>query len=382
MQPLFAARFWWSCWMLAVPVLLYGQTEQPKPDPSREELTSLLDKARTQNDVPALACGIIRKGKRPLAAAVGMRKRGTEPPATLADQWHIGSNTKPFTALLTAMLIEEGLLDWDTPLDKIFPDEAEKWIPDVKKITPAQLLTHTSGLPANGPLLGFLIFRNDAAPIEERGRLMRALDTIKSITKPGEKYQYSNLGYVVLGAIIDKRGKKSWEEQLEQKIVKPLGIKEWGLGPVVEKEALLQPWPHRGDGKPLPAKGISDNPQVVNSAGRLRLCVTDYNRFLAEVLKLAKGEKGLLKPETAQKIFTNPYPVSPHSLSGWGGYRKQTAAKGLVLAHDGSNSFNYCTAIVEPDKDRAICVLTNQGGPGDPGAKACQQLAKALRQRE
>jgi CubicO group peptidase (beta-lactamase class C family) len=347
-----------------------------------DALKDLLDKARVQNDVPALAAGIVCRGQPPLAVVVGVRKRGTQTAVTSANQWHIGSNTKPFTAFLTALLIEEGLFDWDTSLDEIFPDEAKNWNDEVRKITPAHLLTHTSGLPANGPLAGFLIFRNDAAPLDERARLVRALDTIKSITKSGEKYLYSNLGYVVLGAIIDKRGKKPWEEQLELKILKPLGIEEWGLGPLVVKDADVQPWPHRADGKPLPPKSISDNPQVMNSAGRLRLSVTNYNRFLAEVLRLAKGEKGLLKQATSQKLLSNPYPVSPHSLSGWVGFRKETDAKGLVLVHDGSNSFNYCTAIVEPDKNRAFCVLTNQGGPGDDGAKACRRVAKELRQTE
>jgi hypothetical protein len=122
-----------------------------------------------------------------------------------------------------------------------------------------------------------------------------------------------------------------------------------------------------------------DNPQVMNSAGRIHISVADYNRFLAEILKLAKGEKGLLKPATAQKIFTNPYPVSPHSLSGWVGFRKGPGAKDVILAHDGSNTFNYCTAFVMPDRNMAFCVLTNQGAPGGPGEKVCRDVGQDLR---
>jgi CubicO group peptidase (beta-lactamase class C family) len=192
-------------------------------------------------------------------------------------------------------------------------------------------------------------------------------------------YQYSNLGYVVLGAIIDRRGKASWEEQLEKLVLRPLDIKHWGLGPAGKKDAVDQPWPHHADGKPVAADGVMDNPPVMNSAGRIRLSVGDYNRFLAEVLRLARGEKGLLKPATAQKIFTNPYPVSPHSLSGWLGFRKQPGDKGLVLGHDGSNGLNYCTAGVIPDQNLVFCVLTNQGTPGGPGAKVCHEIQKELR---
>lgn len=58
--------------------------------------------------------------------------------------------------------------------------------------------------------------------------------------------------------------------------------------------------------------------------------------------------------------------MRPHSLSGWIGFRKKPGAKGLVLAHDGSNTLNYCTAILVPDQNLAFCVLTNQGGPKGP----------------
>jgi CubicO group peptidase (beta-lactamase class C family) len=363
---------------LAPPISARGQTDRPASTTTGDELRALLDKARMEHDVPAAAAGLVRLGKEPLVVAVGVRKRGPDIAATADDQWHLGSNTKPLTALLVALLIEQGSLDWDTPLGDIFPDHAEKWSEDVKKITPAQLLTHTSGLPTIGPLMAFLVGRSDKKPAEDRDKLMRSLDTVKLAAKPGEKYQYSNLGYIVLGAIVDKRGKAPWEEQLEKKVFQLLGIKDWGLGPVGKKDAVVQPWPHANNGKPAGPDAVIDNPPVMNSAGRVHLSVADYNRYLAEVLKLACGDKGLLKPATAEKVFSNPYPVSPHSLSGWVGFRKEPGAKGLILAHDGSNTFNYCTAIIVPDQKLAFCVMTNQGNPGGPGHKVCQQVSKEL----
>jgi D-alanyl-D-alanine carboxypeptidase len=370
---------WLSAGCLLVPLLLMpvlGDTKK-KSGLNAEELRSLLEKARTQHDVPGLAAGIVRGGQ-PRVAVAGVRKRGTDILAAADDQWHLGSNSKPITALLIALLIDLGLLDWDTPLEQIFPEQVGKWSADLKKITPAHLLTHTSGLPSTGPLLGFLLGIGHGSPVKDRESLVKSLGTVKLTTKPGEEYEYSNLGYVLLGAIIDRRGKASWEEQIEKRIFQPLGITHWGLGPVTKKEPVKHPWPHYSDGKPLPANGTMDNPEVLNSAGRVRISVADYNRFLCETLKLARGEKGLLKPATAQKVFTNPYPTSPHSLSGWVGFRKQPGAKGLVLRHDGSNTFNYCTAVVVPDENLAFCVLTNQGGPGGPGAKACRELLKNL----
>ncbi|MBM4073282.1 MAG: beta-lactamase family protein [Planctomycetes bacterium] len=354
-----------------------GETDRRDESITVEELRSLLEKSRAHHDVPALAAGFIRGSEEPCMAVVGVRKRGTDTPATVDDHWHLGSNSKPITSLLVALLIDLGLLDWDTPLEQIFPEYAGEWSADLKKITPAHLLTHTSGLPANWPL-GWFLIGTKGTPAEQRNGVVKNLGTIKLKTKPGEAYQYSNLGYVVLGAILDVRGKVSWEEQIEKKIFQPLGIKNWGLGPAGNKKALVQPWPHHADGKAVAPDGLMDNPPVLNSAGRIHISIADYNRFLAETLKLSRGDKGLLKPATAKKLFSNPYPASPHSLSGWVGFRKQPGDKGLILGHDGSNSLNYCTAAVVPDQNLAFCVLTNQGTLGGPGQKACREVVKKL----
>jgi CubicO group peptidase (beta-lactamase class C family) len=237
-------------------------------------------------------------------------------------------------------------------------------------------------LPGLGPLSKFLIAGSRKAPREDREEIVKSLGAIKLTAKPGEKYDYSNLGYVVLGAIIDRRGKAPWEKQIESKIFRPLGIKQWGLGPLGTKDAEV-PWPHSVDGKPVAADGVMDNPAVMNSAGRVHMSVGDYGLLLAETLRLARGEKGLLKPGTAEKLFTNPFSASQHSLSGWVGFRKPPDGKGLVLAHDGSNTFNYCIAILVPDQNLGFGVATNQGGPPNgPGQKACYDVAKELRRRE
>jgi CubicO group peptidase (beta-lactamase class C family) len=211
---------------------------------------------------------------------------------------------------------------------------------------------------------------------EDREEVVRGLDSVKLATKPGEKYLYSNLGYVLLGAIVDKIGKSSWEEQLEERLFQPLGINNWGLGGIGKKGAVEQPWSHNKDGTPLEPHGPIDMIPLINSVGRIHITLADYQLLLAEMLRLGRGEKGLLKQATIQKMFTNPYPASHHSLSGWSGFRKQENAKGLVLTHTGSNDMNYCSVCVIPDHHVAFIVVTNQGGTG---SKACSQVVAELR---
>jgi CubicO group peptidase (beta-lactamase class C family) len=133
-----------ACWLSLVFVWTLsshtsGQTEKPNVGLNADGLKLLLEKVRTQNDVPALGAGIIRADDPPLLSVVGVRKRGVDTAATTDDLWHLGSVTKPITGFLIALLVDEGLLDWETPLEKIFPEQAEKWSPDVKGITPGQL---------------------------------------------------------------------------------------------------------------------------------------------------------------------------------------------------------------------------------------------------
>jgi CubicO group peptidase (beta-lactamase class C family) len=367
-----AARYLTFVIVLLQPLRLAGQ-EGAGAEIRTEELSKLLEKARAEHDLPALAAGVVRPGGQPVVVVTGVRKRRTDSPATIDDPWHLGSNTKPITALLLALLVDLGLIDWDTPLDQVFPVHADKWNADLKSITPAHLLTHTAGLPPNWPGGWTLIGRETETPVQNRKRVVESLDKIKPRSKPGERYEYSNLGYVLLGAIIDRRGKSSWEDQIAKRIFQPLGIRHWGLGHVINGA----PWPHEKDGEHVPNGAIMDNPSVMNSAGRLHMPVGDYLRFLAETLRLARGEKGLLRPATAKRMFTIPHPVSPHSLSGWLSVG-HPGEKGLVLEHAGSNTLNYCVARILPDQNIALCVLTNQGGPGGPGDAACHELEKQI----
>ena len=81
--------------------------------------------------------------------AVGVRKRGTEIPVTLSDQWHLGSDGKIMTSTLIARLVERGQLRWDTTLAEVFPEVAGQMHPDFRQVTLLQLLSHRAGLPEN-----------------------------------------------------------------------------------------------------------------------------------------------------------------------------------------------------------------------------------------
>ncbi len=71
---------------------------------------------------------------------MGTRRAGLNIPVTINDRFHLGSDTKAMTALLAAMLVEEGKLHWDTPVKEVFPELAEKMDPGLRGVTLEQLL--------------------------------------------------------------------------------------------------------------------------------------------------------------------------------------------------------------------------------------------------
>ena len=336
-------------------------------------VNKLLQETRTGYKLPALGIGYVQDGKSKLIQVVGIRKEGKKTKAENDDLWHLGSNSKPITALLLALLIDLGLIDWDTTLVDVFPKLARDWPEDTKTISVQHLLTHTSGLPQNWPG-GWFQLKGKESPAFYRQKMMQQISKAKLTHKPGAKYVYSNLGYTVLGAVIDKVTKSTWETEVQKRVFRPLNIDSAGFGPTQLKDKGLQPWPHYPSGKAVPENGVLDNPPVMNPAGRVHMSIADINRFMVQTLRLARGEKGLLKPKTARKLFTHPFKTSPHSLSGWLSLRPKTEKWRLL--HDGSNVMNFCSIELLPNRNLAVVVCTNKGF--DESRKACQKVRSKI----
>ncbi len=129
----------------------------------------------------------------------------------------LGSITKQFTAALILQLVAEGKLKLDEPITAYLPDHPKA---SGNKITLHHLLTHTSGIPNYTSFPKFFEERSRNPYTVEEFVKVFADSTLQFI--PGETFAYSNSGYFLLGAIIEKVTGKSYEEQLEERIFVPL----------------------------------------------------------------------------------------------------------------------------------------------------------------
>lgn len=163
------------------------------------------------------------KGRVIYKKGFGMANIEWDIPNAPDTKFRLGSITKQFTSMLIMQLVAEGKLDLQAPISKYLPNYSNV---NGDKITIHQLLTHTSGTPNYTSFPNFFkdLSRNPYTPTE---MLAMFADLPLEFT-PSERFAYSNSGYVLLGAIIEKVTEKSYEEVLQKKIFDPLKMKNSG----------------------------------------------------------------------------------------------------------------------------------------------------------
>jgi len=272
----------------------------------------LLNSIRLEERLPGLAAGIIIDGKLHSAAAVGVREVGTDNWLTVNDKFLIGSCTKAFTATTAAILVEEGRLSWQTTIRDAFPDL--NMLPEYENITIQQLLSHRAGLPTN--LKEGTTWLTDYGFDKKRGstpeilRLQYLEKTVqnKLISPPGKVIHYSNSGYLLAGAILEKIAGRTYEELLEEKIITPLDLTTAGYGPPAALEPTSQPWGHYWDKSKNSFAALKvDYPNFFAPIGYLHMSIKDWAKFIIMHLNSdPSNEAKLLKSSSLQFLHTPP----------------------------------------------------------------------------
>ncbi len=347
---------------------------------AQTSLDSMLNPYLTRYDLPAIAAAVVKDGKVISAGAVGTRRVGAKIPVTLNDRFHIGSDTKAMTALLAAMLVEEGRLRWDTTIAETFPELAEKMDPRLRRVTLEQLLSHTSGIPSDNEDVfnsyGEAMSQHEGDLDALRYWLVKHWSKRPLESAPGTKFAYSNLGYVIIGAMIERLGKKTWDETITERIFIPLKLPTAGLGPQASLGKIDAPLGHLtvdGQVKAVLAGPNGDVPSVMGPAGIAHMSILDFASWAGWNAGEGKRKPALVKTETLRKlhtpVFTMPEmkdaapgtpPGGKYAL-GWGELTVDWAPYPL-LYHGGSNSMNLAHIWLDTKRDFAMVIVTNISG--------------------
>jgi len=363
---------------------------------SQVNLNSMLTPYLSEYKLPAIAVAVAKNGKIVAAGAAGERKAGTNISVKINDRFHLGSDTKAFTALLAAMLVEEGKLTWHTTIGEVFPEFSEDMDKGVRQVTLEQLLSHTSGIPTDNEEI-FNVYKE--AMLQE-GNLdeMRYWLVKKWVKKPltfqpGSQFAYSNMGYTIAGAMIEKKAKKTWDELIVERIFIPLKLKTAGLGPQASSGKIDAPLGHSiidGKTKAFFSGPNGDVPPILGPAGNAHMSILDFIKWAQ--WNAAEGMRApyLVKPETLKKLHTPIIDVSPIKDTppgtppggkyclGWGETFPEWTQKPL-LSHAGSNGMNLAHIWINAQEDYAMVLTTNIGGK--KADEALRAIAKELYKR-
>jgi CubicO group peptidase (beta-lactamase class C family) len=337
------------------------------------DTSQVLESIRKKYRLPALAVVVTRNGKICDRAAVGVRKWGAPTLVTTNDQFHIGSCGKSMTATLAATLIEEGKLRWNTTIGEVFPELKGKMDQRYEKVTLDQLLTHRAGVPERAPILASLEARAEkGTPTQQRYDFIRAVLRKKPQAAPGSKWLYSNQGYIIAGAMLEKLTGTPWETLMTNRLFKPLHMDSAGFGPPGTTGKVNQPWGHtRFLGRTSPSQE-EVLPPAFRPAGLVHCCLDDLARYTICHLQGERND-GLLKKETMRKLHTPP--AGGDYACGWGCSRKLPSA-GTLLTHGGSNGQWLLLMWLAPERNLSVVVATNIAGKG--AEKGIVEAARAM----
>ena len=339
----------------------------PSPVPAVEEgkprdLAALLEPVRAKHGLPALAGAVLREGEVVAIGATGVRARGSPEKATEDDLWHLGSCTKAMTATLCALLVEEGKLAWDAPLAAGLGDLAAKADPGWKGATLEMLLRNRGGASsAVPPPLWKAAWNHPGTPKEARWGLVGGFLALAPRHPPGTAFEYSNMNFVLAGAMAEKAAGKDWETLMRERLFAPLGMKTAGFGAPGSAKSVDQPRGHRADGSAVEPGPGADNPPAIGPAGTVHASLRDWAKFVALHVEGARGTSKLLKKESFARLHEVPGNAKEGYAMGWGVTRRPWA-KVPILTHAGSNTMWYCVTWVAPERDFAVLVCTNAAG--------------------
>ena len=276
---------------------------------------------------------VAKEGKSVFNRAYGMADLEWSVPNSPATRFNIASMTKQFTAAAILLLEDRGKLKTDDLVKKFLPDAPASW----DKITIYHLLTHTSGI--SDEAAKYIPGTPDKLDFNDQPLNFQS----------GERWAYSNLGYIVLGYLLERISGQTYLEFVEQNIFRPLGMNDSGMfsfGTVIPRRASGY-WPRNN--------GIEN---ADHFDARLGFSAGSLYSTTEDLLRWENGLFGgrLLSPASLHKMIT-PF----KSNYGCGLYIKRTNGR-LMFEHDGNNiGFNSEMAYY-PEERIAVIVLANLNG--------------------
>ena len=312
--------------------------------------------------VPGAAVVVVKDGAIVFSHGFGLRDVARGLAVTPHTVFPIASSTKAFTTMALAILADEGVLDWDTPVRAYLPSFMLYDTVASERMTPRDLVTHRSGLPGHDLLLVNLPF--------SRREIVERLEYLQPSQDFRAAWQYQNLTYITAGYLIEHVTGHTWEEFVTERIFQPLGMERSTLS--IESLTRLSDYAlpyQKGDGRAeeIPFRNLD----ALGAAGSINSTIGDMTRWLLPHLgvgryggrrivsagQLAQLHAPQMVMENGDKLSTL-YKEAPHSSYGMGWFVQPY--RGYDMVHHGGNidGFSAMVAFL-PRESIGVVVLSN-----------------------
>jgi len=329
--------------------------------------------------LPGMAVAILRDGEISWAEGFGKMDMGTGQPVTEETLFHVASVSKTVTTVAVMQLAEEGKIDLDAPVDDLLSHAVRHpKHPDVP-ITARMLLTHTGGVHDNWATYAMQYTLDDGGGdpklamsdvVEEYfdpNGLWYDVEENFLDGPPGTEHEYANMGFALLGALVETASGKTFTDYCHERIFAPLGMEKtaWLIADVNEGQLAHPHDYNRGEYQVLPHYSYASI-----SDGALRTSVVEYARFLQAMMNGGIGANGtrILEADTVAEMIAPQIPEMSSSqglgwstcLTGW--IDPERCESGGMPGHTGGDPGVFAVAFYAPP-ERSGAILFANGSP-------------------
>lgn len=342
---------------------------QPKPTDDLQPVIAALDKTATEMaqdpKAASFTLALVRPGGLVWTKSYGYADIAAKKPATADTVYRVGSITKQFTALMLLQLVHEGKVHLSDPVEKYFPEIhlVQNDYKNAPPITFWQLATHTSGLATEPEPMETYI---KGALADWEKTLIAALPHTKFQYEPGTRFNYSNVGYAVLGAALARAAHQPYIDYVKQKILLPLGMahSDFVATPEIRQRLatgydvlIAGHWDEETPIRELEGRGY----KVPN--GGLFTTVGDLAHFVA--FELHGGPESVLPRKELEENELRVIHTDRSMTRGRGlGATLVTLSGHVFIGHSGGVSGYSATAFFQPEAETGIIVLRNESALG------------------
>jgi CubicO group peptidase (beta-lactamase class C family) len=330
------------------------------------------------HDQPGLSIGIICDGKLIWEKGYGYADLEHNIPAVPSTLYRVASITKLFTATAVLQLRDAAHLQLDDPITRYLPwVKLHNEVPDSPPITISELLLHTSGLPRESAAVNW-----NTLQWPKRGQLIQALHEQELLFAPGSETRYSNLGYAILGQLIEIVSGERYDQYVSRHILEPLGMNSSAFFPYPNMPHLAVGYnarrPHASRTR---ARLVLRDATVPNAAsGNLVTSVEDLAHFAA--LQMCEPQN----PQRTAEVLRCPSIRDMQSVRwakpasaeprGWGFELVREFDGWTHVSHEGGNPGYEGIIDIAPDERLAVIVLSN--APDTNSARYAQQTFEII----